>query len=48
LLSRGAFSEVFIAVEKETGKQYAGKGIAKKDIKGKEEAVETEIAILRK
>lgn len=45
---RGAFSEVFVATERETSKQFAVKCIAKKDIKGKEEAVENEIAILKK
>jgi calcium/calmodulin-dependent protein kinase I len=45
---RGAFSEVVLAVEKKTGKLFAIKCIAKKEIKGKEEAVENEIAILKK
>ncbi|KXJ12506.1 calcium/calmodulin-dependent protein kinase type 1D isoform X2 [Exaiptasia diaphana] len=48
VLGSGAFSEVIFASEKETGKQYAIKCIAKKDIKGKEEGVENEIAILKK
>lgn len=45
---RGAFSEVFLAAEKKTGKFFAIKCIPKKEIKGKEEAVENEIAILKK
>ncbi|KAK3709228.1 hypothetical protein QZH41_015442 [Actinostola sp. cb2023] len=48
VLGSGAFSEVVLASERATGKLFAIKCIAKKDIKGKEEAVENEIAILKK
>lgn len=45
---RGAFSEVILAEEKSTGKLYAVKCINKRNISGKEDAVENEIAILKK
>ncbi|XP_031563139.1 calcium/calmodulin-dependent protein kinase type 1D-like [Actinia tenebrosa] len=48
VLGSGAFSEVFLAADKKTGKFFAIKCIPKKEIKGKEEAVENEIAILKK
>ena len=45
---RGAFSEVYRAVEKETGKEVAIKIIDKKSLKGKEESLQNEIAVLHK
>lgn len=48
LFRRGAFSEVILAEEKATGKLYAVKCINKRNISGKEDAVENEIAILKK
>lgn len=45
---RGAFSEVFMAEEKSSNKKYAVKCINKRNLSGKEEAVENEIAILKK
>ncbi|CAH3112916.1 unnamed protein product [Pocillopora meandrina] len=48
VLGTGAFSEVFMAEEKATGKLYAVKCIAKRKLSGKEEAIENEIAILKK
>ena len=45
---RGAFSEVVRGVEKSTGKSYAIKCIAKKQLKGKEDGIENEINILKK
>lgn len=48
LFHRGAFSEVVMAVEKASRKLYAVKCINKRNLSGKEEAVENEIAILKK
>ncbi|XP_067024861.1 calcium/calmodulin-dependent protein kinase type 1-like isoform X1 [Acropora muricata] len=48
VLGTGAFSEVILAEEKATGKLYAVKCINKRNISGKEDAVENEIAILKK
>ena len=47
-VGRGAFSEVVQAEEKETGKHVAIKIIDKKALKGKEEALQNEIDVLRK
>jgi calcium/calmodulin-dependent protein kinase I len=48
LVSRGAFSEVVLAKEKATGKQFAVKCIEKKALKGKEDSLHNEIAVLKK
>ncbi|KAJ7326066.1 Calcium/calmodulin-dependent protein kinase type 1 [Desmophyllum pertusum] len=48
VLGTGAFSEVVMAVEKASRKLYAVKCINKRNLSGKEEAVENEIAILKK
>ncbi|NP_001086095.1 MGC82022 protein [Xenopus laevis] len=48
VLGTGAFSEVVLAEEKETGKLFAVKCIPKKALKGKESSIENEIAVLRK
>ncbi|XP_022804611.1 calcium/calmodulin-dependent protein kinase type 1-like isoform X1 [Stylophora pistillata] len=48
VLGTGAFSEVVRAEEKATGNLYAVKCITKRKLSGKEEAVENEIAILKK
>ncbi|XP_032232296.1 calcium/calmodulin-dependent protein kinase type 1D isoform X2 [Nematostella vectensis] len=48
VLGTGAFSEVVLAEEKATGSLFAVKCISKKELKGKEESVENEIAILKK
>ena len=46
---RGAFSEVVLAEEKQNrGSFYAVKCIDKRGIRGKEESLENEIAVLRK
>ena len=45
---RGAFSEVYRVQEKETAKNYAVKIIDKKALRGKEEALHNEIAVLQK
>ena len=45
---RGAFSEVYRAVEKETHKEYAIKVIKKDALKGKEEALQMEVQVLQK
>lgn len=45
---RGAFSEVVMAEEKSSRKLFAVKCINKRNLSGKEEAVENEIAILKK
>lgn len=47
-LGKGAFSEVVRAQEKETSAQYAIKIIDKKALKGKEDALQNEIEVLRK
>ena len=47
-VGRGAFSEVVRAEEKESTKQVAIKIIDKKALKGKEEALQNEIDVLRK
>lgn len=44
----GAFSEVVMAEEKSSRKLFAVKCINKRNLTGKEEAVENEIAILKK
>jgi calcium/calmodulin-dependent protein kinase I len=44
----GAFSEVVKGIEKSSGKAYAIKCIAKKQLKGKEDSIENEINILKK
>ncbi|CAB3994638.1 Calcium calmodulin-dependent kinase type 1 [Paramuricea clavata] len=48
VLGTGAFSEVVKGIEKSTGKAYAIKCIAKKQLKGKEDSIENEITILKK
>lgn len=48
VLGTGAFSEVLLAVHKETGKKFAVKCIDKKSLKGKEDSIENEIIILKK
>ncbi|CAI8052504.1 Calcium/calmodulin-dependent protein kinase type 1 [Geodia barretti] len=48
LLGKGAFSEVFRVQDRETSVQYAIKIIDKKALKGKEEALQNEIGVLRK
>lgn len=45
---RGAFSEVVMAEEKSSRRLFAVKCINKRNLTGKEEAVENEIAILKK
>lgn len=45
---RGAFSEVYRAIEKETHKEYAIKIIKKDALKGKEEALQMEVQVLQK
>ena len=45
---RGAFSEVVMAQEKSSSKLFAVKCINKRNLSGKEEAIENEIAILKK
>ena len=45
---RGAFSEVVRGINKETAQQVAIKIIDKKALKGKEEALQNEIAVLQK
>lgn len=45
---RGAFSEVVLAEERASGKLFAVKCIPKKALKGKENSIENEIAVLRK
>ena len=46
--SRGAFSEVYRAIEKDTHKEYAIKVIKKDALKGKEEALQMEVQVLQK
>ena len=46
--SSGAFSDVHVCREKQTGKDYAVKCIKRKEIEGREEALENEILIHRK
>ncbi|KAL5267775.1 hypothetical protein ACHWQZ_G004727 [Mnemiopsis leidyi] len=48
VLGSGAFSEVCLAVHKETGKKFAVKCIDKKSLKGKEDSLENEIAVLKR
>ncbi|XP_028398176.1 calcium/calmodulin-dependent protein kinase type 1D-like isoform X2 [Dendronephthya gigantea] len=48
VLGTGAFSEVVRGVEKSSGKAYAIKCIAKKQLKGKEDSIGNEISILKK
>ncbi|XP_062522193.1 calcium/calmodulin-dependent protein kinase type 1D-like [Corticium candelabrum] len=48
VLGKGAFSEVVLAKEKATGKQYAVKCIDKKALKGKEDSLQNEITVLKK
>ncbi|CAM4562372.1 unnamed protein product [Leuciscus chuanchicus] len=48
VLGTGAFSEVVLAEERSTGKMFAVKCIPKKALKGKENSIENEIAVLRK
>jgi len=48
VLGTGAFSEVCLAVHKENGKKFAVKCIDKKSLKGKEDSLENEIAVLKK
>ena len=45
---RGAFSEVYRVIEKETSTAYAMKVIRKEALKGKEEALQTEVEVLQK
>ncbi len=47
-LCRGAFSIVYKAREKSDSKEYAIKVIRKDALKGKEEALQMEIDVLRK
>uniref|UniRef100_A0A674P186 non-specific serine/threonine protein kinase n=1 Tax=Takifugu rubripes TaxID=31033 RepID=A0A674P186_TAKRU len=46
--SKGAFSEVFLAEEKKTKRLVAIKCIQKKALKGKENSIENEVAVLQK
>lgn len=48
VLGSGAFSEVCLAVHKETGKKFAVKCIDKKSLKGKEDSLENEISVLKR
>uniref|UniRef100_A0A3P8WWJ4 Calcium/calmodulin-dependent protein kinase 1Da n=1 Tax=Cynoglossus semilaevis TaxID=244447 RepID=A0A3P8WWJ4_CYNSE len=48
LLGTGAFSEVVLAQEKQTGRRFAVKCVSKRALKGKESSVENEIAVLRR
>uniref|UniRef100_A0A4W3H5E7 non-specific serine/threonine protein kinase n=1 Tax=Callorhinchus milii TaxID=7868 RepID=A0A4W3H5E7_CALMI len=48
VLGCGAFSEVYLAKERESGKLVALKCVQKKDKDGKNKALENEIAVLRK
>eukprot|EP00731_Ephydatia_muelleri_P001211 Em0001g1211a len=48
VLGKGAFSEVVRGINKETAQQVAIKIIDKKALKGKEEALQNEIAVLQK
>lgn len=48
VLGSGAFSEVCLAVQKETGKKFAVKCIDKKSLKGKEDSLENEISVLKR
>ncbi|XP_040269140.1 calcium/calmodulin-dependent protein kinase type 1D [Bufo bufo] len=48
VLGSGAFSEVILAQEKQTGKLFAVKCIPKKALKGKESSIENEITVLKK
>lgn len=48
ILGSGAFSDVHVCREKQTGKDYAVKCIKRKEIEGREEALENEILIHRK
>ena len=45
---RGAFSQVRLAENKESGNLYAIKVIDKKALKGKEDSLENEIRVLRR
>lgn len=47
-MCRGAFSEVYRAVQKDTHKEYAIKVIKKDALKGKEEALQMEVQVLQK
>ncbi len=46
--SRGAFSEVYKAINKQTGKGFAIKVVDKKSLKGKEESLQNEIDVMKK
>ena len=46
-MCRGAFSEVYRAVQKDTHKEYAIKVIKKDALKGKEEALQMEVQVLQ-
>lgn len=48
VLGKGAFSEVYRGVEKETSREFAIKVIDKKALKGKEEALHNEISVMHK
>eukprot|EP00066_Takifugu_rubripes_P023269 XP_011612535.1 PREDICTED: calcium/calmodulin-dependent protein kinase type 1-like isoform X1 [Takifugu rubripes] len=48
VLGMGAFSEVFLAEEKKTKRLVAIKCIQKKALKGKENSIENEVAVLQK
>lgn len=48
VLGKGAFSEVYRAVQKDTHKEYAIKVIKKDALKGKEEALQMEVQVLQK
>ena len=45
---RGAFSEVYRVQDKESSKEFAIKIIDKKSLRGKEDALKTEISVLQK
>ncbi len=47
-ICRGAFSEVYRAIQKDTHKEYAIKVIKKDALKGKEEALQMEVQVLQK
>lgn len=47
-MCRGAFSEVYRAVDKKDGKEYAIKIINKAALKGKEDSLDTEVNVLAK
>ena len=48
LILRGAFSEVYKAINKKTGEKVAIKVVDKKSLKGKEDSLQNEIAVMQK